>query len=198
MSYKLMSSERSPFGRICRMLMIHGQIPFDFIVWNFLDDPKAAQALAKESPINKLPILQISETQKLVDSRVIANYLMATHGLRQLSLEEENIASSIYSCMDVSVNLFLMRASGYDLDVDNTFLKRQKERIPSNLKFLEPWAMQLNPEEPGHWNFASISLFSFLYWADRRAQTIDLRELPSMQIFMERFGHSPGVKETSF
>lgn len=84
--------------------MIQNSIKFDFKVLNIVSDASAAAALQAESPINKVPILVVrsegaSGEQKIFDSRVIAGFLSAKHGLRKLSLDEENILSSIYSCL---------------------------------------------------------------------------------------------------
>jgi glutathione S-transferase len=180
------------------MLLIQANIPFEFKIWNFLDDPKSAEALAKTSPINKVPILEISDSQKIFDSRVIANYLIKTHGFAIPSLEEENLISAVYSCLDASVTLFLMKANGYDIQAENFYLNRQRQRLPNNLEFIRPWAMELSPENPTDWNYASMSLYSFLYWADRRAGTIRLTEHKHWQKFINDFSGAPGVKETSF
>lgn len=198
MNYTLISSERSPFGRICRMFMHHHKLPFDFRVLNFVDNKEDAAALAKESPINKVPILILEGSQKIFDSRVIINYLSKVHDLPTLSIDEENIVSAVYSCLDVSVILFLMKLNGYDLEADNVYLRRQKERIPHNLEFIRDWAEKLDPQNPADWNYASMSLFSFLYWADLRARTVRLADYPHFQKFMEKFANAPGVKATSF
>ena len=53
----LIGSQRSPFVRICRLLMIQNALDFEFRVLNFVDDAIAAKTLAKETPINRVPIL---------------------------------------------------------------------------------------------------------------------------------------------
>lgn len=197
MSYTLISSERSPFGRICRMLMIKHNIPHEFRILNFVDSPEDAKALAKESPINKVPILVDGE-QKIFDSRVIAHYLQKKHNLPELSVDEENIISALYSVMDVSVILFLMKMNGYDMSAKDTYLRRQKERIPSNLEYVKSWTEKLNPHRAEDWNMASMSLYSCLYWSHLRAGTLKLDQYPHFQKFLEQFSGFPGVKETSF
>lgn len=177
--------------------MLKHSIPFEFRRLNFVDNKEEAAILAKESPINKVPIL-VADGQKIFDSRVIVNFLHQKHGLQPLSLEEENIVSAIYSCMDVSVTLFLMKHDGYDIEKDSPYLNRQRERIPRNLEFVKSWAMELDAKNPAHWSYPSMSLFSFLYWGDVRARTIRLKELPEFQSFLERFSGAPGVKESSF
>jgi len=129
MAYTLISSERSPFGRICRMFMIRHAIDFDFRVLNFVDDQNAAIALAKETPINKVPIL-VDNNQKIFDSRVIINHLIKKHRLPELSLQEENIISCIYSCLDAGVILFLMKKDGYDIGGPGFFFRTQPRTHP--------------------------------------------------------------------
>lgn len=197
-THTLITSERSPFGRICRMFMTTHQIPFQLQILNFIDDKQDATVLSQESPINKVPILVVDGSQKIFDSRVIMNYLIKQHRVKELSLEEENFVSAIYSCLDVSVILFLMKMSGYDLDAQNIYLSRQKDRIPRNLEYLKSWASELSPENPNDWNYASMSLFSFLYWTKVRARTVQLEEYPHFQRFLDLFANAPGVKESAF
>lgn len=196
MAYTLIGSQRSPFVRICRLLMIHHQIPFEFQLLNFVEDTADAERLSKQTPINKVPIL-IEGDQKIFDSRVIVNYLLQKHRLAPLSLEEENWVSCVYSCMDAGVILFLMRRDGYDLNSSGFFLSRQKQRLPDNLNYLKSWATSLDPARSCDWNYGSMSLFSFLYWAQAR-ELLDLSLYAEMSDFMERFQNQPGVRETSF
>jgi glutathione S-transferase len=156
--YTIIGSERSPFVRACRMLMTANQIPFKFEVLNFVDDEKAAKALEQESPINRVPILVVRE-QKIFDSRVIANFLIQNHKLKTLSLDEENILSSIYSCLDTGVLMFLLKREGIEMDREGFFFVRNRARIPANLQWLTPWVKSLSPEKD--WHYPAMALFSF-------------------------------------
>lgn len=196
MGYTLLGSVRSPFVRICRMLMIQNGIEFDFRGLNFVDDKVEAETLEKETPINKVPILVDGE-QKIFDSRVIVNHLTHKHALRKLTPNEENFVSAIYSCLDTGVILFLMKRDGFDMNHPGFFLSRQRKRIPTGLAYVIPWAESLNPTKPDNWNYASMSLYSFLYWGQAR-ELIKISDYPSLAAFMERFRHAPGVSETSF
>ena len=196
MAYTLIASERSPFARIVRMLMARHGIPFEFRILNFVDDAVAAAELAKETPINKVPIL-IDGSQKIFDSRVIVNHLTNKHGLPTLTLDEENIVSIVYGCMDTSVILFLMKRNGYDLAADNGFLKRNLARIPTSLEYLTLWASSLDPRKESDWNYASMSLYSYLQWAEVRTDLISVKDYPALHAFMEKFADAPGVKETA-
>lgn len=196
MAYTLLGSIRSPFVRICRMFFLQNQIPFEFRVLNIADDPKEAATLSLETPINRVPVLLDGE-QKVFDSRVIVNHLSKKHGLRPLSLDEENLVSVIYSCLDTGVALFLMKRDGFDTTGSGFFVSRHRARIPANLAFLKPWVQKLDAKRPGDWNYVSMSLFSFLFWANAR-ELIKLADYPEMAAFMARFNDAPGAQETSF
>lgn len=196
MSYTLIGSVRSPFVRICRLFMLRNQIPFQFEVLNFLDDPKSAALLAQKTPINKVPLLVDGE-KTIFDSRVIINHLIKKHQLDDLSLDDENRVTSIYSCMDAGVALFLLRKDGANIEQDSFFLTRNRQRIPDNLEYLSGWVESLDTNNPGHWYYPQMSLYSFLYWAEKR-DIIKTSDYPVMQNFLERYSQLPGVLETGF
>ncbi len=196
MSYKLIGSQRSPFVRLCRLVMIKHKIDFEFQVTNFVDDQKQAELLAQESPINRVPIL-ISEGQKIFDSRIILGYLQSRHGLPSLSMDQENILSSIYSCLDTGVVLFLMKKDGFNIDAPGFFLDRHRARIPANLRFLTEWTSSLDAKKSEDWNVLSMALYSFLFWANAR-EILNIKNYPIYADFLERFKNAPGVSETSF
>jgi glutathione S-transferase len=196
MPYEIIGTIRSPFVRICRMLMIQNGIECDFRVLNFVEDSADAAALDRETPINKVPVL-IDGDKKIFDSRVIVGYLTRKHGLRSLSIDEENFVSAIYSCLDTGVTLFLMKRDGFDVNGPSFFLSRQKVRIPKGLDYVRAWARGLNASIPDHWNYASMSLYSFLYWAQARG-IHDVASDPDFSAFLDRFKEAPGVSETGF
>jgi glutathione S-transferase len=197
MNYTLVSSDRSPFGRICRMFMLANDIKFKFEALNFVDDEKAATALAKETPINKVPYL-IDGKEKIFDSRVITNYLIQQHDLPPLTVEEENIVSAVYSVMDSIVSLFLLKRDGIDVNGPGNFFRRNRERIPSNLDFVTPWAKQLDPNGRRTWDYPAMSLYACLEWGERRAQMINMKEHPALADFLRKFAQAPGVQATGF
>lgn len=196
MSYTLIGSIRSPFVRICRLFMMQNSIPFEFKVLNFLDDPKDAAELAKESPINRVPILE-ADGQKIFDSRVIINYLIKKHNLKPLSIEDENRVSVAYSCLDTALTLFQMKKDGFDLNHKGFFISRQHQRIPQNLIYLDSWMRDLSSSKKEDWNFASMTLYSFLFWAHAR-EIFDVNAYPACRDFLEKFSNCTGVQETTF
>ncbi len=196
MAYTIIGSVRSPFVRACRLLMIQNSIAHDFRILNFVQDKNDAIALSKETPINKVPIL-IDGEQKIFDSRVIANHLIKKHGLRALTMDEENILSCIYSCLDSGVILFLMREEGMDIENNGFFVSRVRARIPANLKYIEKWVTNLDPRKKDDWNYASMALYSFLFWAQAR-KLIALEAYPSYATFFEKFKDSDGLSDTGF
>ncbi len=193
MGYRLIGSYTSPFVRRLRLAM-YDRVDFELEVVNYMEEPGKSY-LQSISPINKLPIL-IDGQQKIFDSRVIYNYLARRHDWKALTVDEENLVSAIESGMDTCVNLFLLKKGGLDPASDNWYLQRQRERVPSVLDYLKPWIEKLNPSQVSDWNFASMSLYSFLYWAQFRGM-LDLSGRPECLKFLETFQGKPGVAETT-
>ena len=72
MSRKLYISQRSPFARKVRILLLEKQIPFDLVVEDLTARSKDFVAL---SPLGKVPVLIEEDGERLFDSTVIAEYL---------------------------------------------------------------------------------------------------------------------------
>ncbi len=193
MNYTLIGSFTSPYVRKIRLLLFKlGTYEFKSI--NYLEQ-KDGEYLKSINPINKIPIL-LDGDYKIYDSRVIYNYLAKKHHLRVLSIEEENILSAIDAAMDTSINLFSLRRGGLDLNAHNSYIERQKERVPLILNYLTPWIQTLDEKNLDHWNFLSMSLYSYLYWGEYR-EILNLDEYPTHKHFLERFKNAPGVTETT-
>jgi glutathione S-transferase len=197
MPITLLGSLRSPFVRIPRLYLMANQIDFKFEVINYLEVSADRDYLSKQSPINKVPVLILEDGQKIFESRVIITYLMRTHALPSLTLDEENYVSAICAAMDVYVNLYLLKMGGLDLEATNWYVKRQQDRVLSSLEFVRPWARKLDAQKSSDWNYASMCLYSFAFWADARG-ILSLSQHPDLESFIERFKNAPGVQETSF
>jgi glutathione S-transferase len=187
MSYTLIGSTTSPYVRKLR-LCFHDKINYEFKSINYLEI-NDVNYLKSINPINKIPIL-IDNEETIFDSRVIFNHLTKKYSWTKLSLKEENILSAIDGLMDTTINLFLLKRGGLDLDAPNNYVSRQLERIPLIMEFLSPWASTMND-----WNFLSMSLYSFLDWASFRG-VLNLDKYPEMKIFLTRFEKAPGVELT--
>jgi glutathione S-transferase len=193
MNYTLIGSFTSPYVRKIRLLLFSlGTYKFESI--NYLEK-KDSDYLKSINPINQIPILLDGETT-IFDSRVIFSYIQKKHHLKTLTIEDENILSAIDAAMDTSINLFSLRRGGLDLSVENPYLERQIERVPLILNWLTPWVKTLDAKNPDHWNFVTMSLYSYLYWGEFR-KIVDLSSFPEHKIFLEKFKNAPGVQETS-
>lgn len=195
MSYTLISSDRSPFGRICRMYLIKHGIPFEYRPLNFVDDAKAAAELAKETPINKVPLL-IDSGNKVFDSRVIINYVSKKHGLKPLTREEENFVSVVYGALDAGVILFLMKKDGFDLERSDFFVKRNRQRILSALDYVKSHLEYV--QGPENWNYPAMALYAFLYWSEARLGMFRIGDFPELAEFQKSCENAPGAQETGF
>lgn len=191
---QLIGSKTSPYTRRLRLLL-YGRAEFEFKIVNYLEIPEDAAYLKSVSPINKLPVL-VDDDVKVFESRVIANYLGDKFLWNPLTIEEENVLSMVDAANDVSVNLFLLRRGGLDLNTDNWYIQRQKERLPAIFDHLEPWAKSRDPQNPAHWNYVTMSLLSYVDWADFRSMA-DFSKYPGLLDFARRFSQKAGVTETS-
>lgn len=193
MKYTLIGSSTSPYVRKLRLLLM--QIGhYDFKSINYLEKADS-DYLKSINPINQIPIL-IDDNQTIFDSRVIYNHLTKKHSLKALSIDEENILSAIDAAMDTSINLFSLRRGGLDLNAHNAYIERQKERVPLILNFLTSWMQSLDSKNPAHWNFLTMSLYSYLHWGVFR-EIVSLADFPEAKTFLEKFKNAPGVAETS-
>lgn len=190
MAQILIGSTTSPYVRKMRLLL-HGMKDIEFKSINYLEK-NDSDYLKSVNPINQIPVY-IDDGKIIYDSRVIFNYLVKKHGWKELSLEDENRLSAIDAAMDSAINLFSLRRGGLDLNSGNTYIERQKERIPLIFDYLSSWVKTLTPEKD--WNFLTMSLYSFLFWGNFR-EIIDIKTHPEMVDFLKRFEICPGVAET--
>ncbi len=189
--YTLIGSHTSPYVRKIRLYLISQNLPFEFKPINYLEE-KDAIYLKSINPINKIPILLINN-EPLFDSRVIFNRLNKT----PLSLKEENILSGIDAAMDTAINLFSLRRGGLDISTtENLYIKRQIERLDLIFNYLSPYATEVSKNPAANWNFLTMSLFSFLFWANFR-EIVDLSPYQALKDFLVAFNHLPGVEETA-
>lgn len=193
MAFTLIGSLTSPFVRKLR-LVCWDRVDLTFEAINYFQ-PEGEAYLKQVSPINKLPIL-LDGDLKIFDSRVIYNYLAKKYSWTPLTIDQENYLTAIDAITDTCANMFLYKKGGMDLAGENWYLDRQKERLPSILEYLRPLIKSLSADKPEDWNFLSMSLFSFLYWAEFR-KLIDLSAYPESKVFLEAFKNKPGVKETT-
>lgn len=192
MKYTLIGSLTSPYVRKLRLLLTN-LAPYELKSINYLE-ANDSEYLKRINPINKIPIL-IDNDKIIYDSRVIYNYLVQQHQLKPLTIQEENILSAIDAALDTSINLFSLRRGGMDLNGGNSYIERQKERIPLLLNYLTPWAEKLDPKNASDWNYLSMSLYSYLYWGTFR-EILDLGQYESLKQFLIKFKDAPGVVET--
>ncbi|MDO9183158.1 MAG: glutathione S-transferase family protein [Bacteriovorax sp.] len=192
MNYTLIGSLTSPYVRKIRLLL-HGT-PYELKVVNYLEEA-GNEYLQSINPVNKLPVL-IDGDKTIIDSRVIFNYLTKKNKWPELSIDEENILSTIDGAMDASINLFMLRRGGLDLNCGNGYVERNLARVSHILKHLTPWVKEIDEKNPAHWNFLTMSLYSYLFWLGfREANSLDAH--PELTKFLERFKNALGVAETT-
>lgn len=191
MALTLIGSFTSPYVRKIRLLLWEDKT-VEFRPVNYFEE-EGNKYLKAINPFNQLPMM-LDGDQPIYDSRVMFNYITKKKGLKPLTIEEENILSAIDTTLASAVNLFSLRKGGIDIDAGNHyFIERQKERLPSLLNLITPWAKTQEPAKD--WNFLTMSLYSLLYWLEFR-EMYDIKKHPDLVNFMERFKNCPGVAET--
>lgn len=192
----LIGSKTSPYvRRLLLLLKADSKAVYEFKAINYLENPDDAAYLKNISPINKIPVLVDGEN-KVFESRVIAAYLAGKFNWSSLSLEQENMLSMIDAANDVAVNFFLMRKGGFDIETPGWYIDRQRERVRVILDNVEAWAKKQDATKPADWNYVTMSLFSYISWANFRKMA-DFSKHPGLIDFDGRFGNKTGVSETA-
>lgn len=195
-SVQLIGSKTSPYTRRLRLLLeSHPGTATEFKAINYLEIPADAQYLKSITPINKLPIL-IDGEKKVFESRIIAEYLTKKYRWPELSLDQENTLSMIDAANDVSINFFMLKKSGFDVDSSSYYMDRQRERLISLFNELATWAKRQSETNPADWNYVTMSLLSYIGWA-RFRKMADFSNHPELTEFVACFSKKPGVAETA-
>lgn len=192
MALTLIGSYTSPYVRKVRLLL-WGDKDVTFKPVNYFE-AEGEKYLRSVNPLNQIPLL-LDGDQPIYDSRVMFNYIAKKRNLRPLTIQEENILSIIDTTLASAVNLFSLRKGGIDIEAPgHYFIERQKERLPTLLSELAPWAKQQDPA--ADWNYLTMSLYSLVFWLGFR-EMYDVKKHPELVDFLERFKHCPGVQETT-
>lgn len=190
MALILYGSRTSPFVRRIRMLLEH--VPYEFKEMNIFET-QDAELLNRINPVNQIPVLQDGEEHIIWDSRLIFQYLNQLHRFQNFAWEDENLLTAIDGAMNAGVSLLLMKRSGFDIQSEALYIQRQRERIESILNYLKPYLTSTSFE---NWNFHTMSLYSFLDWAQFR-EIISLKQRPECLTFLTTHAERPIVQKTA-
>lgn len=183
----LVGSHTSPFVRAVRIFM-HQRISFEFRPIDYLKK-EDADYLLQVNPVNKIPVL-LMNGKSLLDSRIIYQKLNQQFQLEKLNDEEENLLSCIYGAMDTTINLFMMKRFGVDINQSNNYFDRNHARIENLLTHLEK-----NSAAFSSWKFPSMLLYSYLEWATFR-EMISLDSYSQLKNFLETHKNQADVIAT--
>lgn len=177
MKYILYGSATSPFVRRIRLLL--GDISYELKEINPYDEQGGSE-LNKINPINQIPVLVDGE--KVVwDSRQIFNYLNSIHQFQKMTLDDENRLTVIDGMMNAGITLMQLKRSGLEADSNFMLNVRSRERMESTLNYLKPFLLS---DESKKWNFHTMSIISFLEWADFR-EILSLEKHPECISFLK-------------
>ena len=183
----LIGSTTSPYVRRLRIYL--KDVEFDFRPL-FVFEEADRKELKKLSPVLKIPVMKLSDSQVIYDSRVIFNYFRKQLKQPELSLMDENLLTIIDGINDTLVILYSMQSSGIKIEEDKRFIKAQRERIVEGFDYLAThWAHDRS------WDYPTISLYCLLDWASFR-DLINIDEWPRLKQFWQSHQNSDQVKQT--
>ena len=188
MGYVLYGSKTSPFVRRIRLLM--DELPHEFKEINVFDS-QDAQKLKAINPINQVPVLTDGELT-IWDSREIFNYLNSFHRFQNMDWQDENQLTAIDGLMAAGINLMMMKRLEIDISGPEAYFTRQRERMASILDHLKP---TIQSHCLKNWDFHTMSLFSFLEWAQFR-NILDLSDRPECLALIDHYKTLPAVIKT--
>ncbi len=206
----LVGSHTSPFVRKLRIFLLNERIPFEFKAINYLqqDDSDYLKSL---SPIQKIPILLVTENEgvksqkKIYDSRLIYQFLVQeclpekhpAKAMKQFDCHWENSLTLVDTLLETSINLFSLKRGGMNLmDEKNTYVQKQIHRIDVILAELA--SLIKDQHLQSQWNYFTMSLYSALKWGlFREMITIEGTEhYETFHNFLHRYDQHPTVLET--
>lgn len=154
---QLFGSTTSPYVRRLRLYM--QDIPHDFVLIDIFNTHDRAE-IQGQNPTLKIPMLKDGQ-QTVLDSGSIFRYLQTKLGAQALTLDQQNILTSIDAASDSLVQMFILSRSEIDTSTDKLYFRIQRERADAVFAHLE---QQANEEVFANWNYLSISLFCLLDW----------------------------------
>ena len=166
-------------------------LPHEFQAINIFD-PQDDARLTAITPIKRIPLLLI-DGNPLFESRVIYRYLQNRFGKHVLTLDEENLVSSIDALLDQLIQQYLMKRSEHPVDLQNSYFQRHEARKRETLKFLEG---AYRRDGFMRWDYPAMCLYSLLDWALFR-EALQKDEVPaSLHNFLKDFAGQAGVAAT--
>ncbi|MGB1239888.1 MAG: glutathione S-transferase family protein [Pseudomonadales bacterium] len=181
---KLFGSYTSPYARHCRIALLDTGLTSEFI------DTDYAQSAAA-SPTQRVPFLIDGDLQ-LTDSSSILRYFAEKVGAPFIeSVREQEIFALTNTCMDATINLFLLERDGIGAS-QSAYLQRQQNRIDSTLAQLEDVAESL--DDPS--SVVAIRLACYLDWASFRGR-IEIEQYPMLVALLGRAKTLPHFVKTA-
>lgn len=169
---KLFGSTTSPYVRRLRILL--QSMEHEFVLLDIFNSRDRAVIQVK-NPTLKIPML-MDDDQVVLDSGNIFRYLSKRYSLGELSVNEQNVLTSIDAVNDGLVQMLILSRSEIDVSADKLYFRIQRERQETVFTHLEEEAKNGRFKE---WNYLSISLFCLLDWITFR-HLFDFSDYPTL------------------
>lgn len=185
---KLFGSTTSPYVRRLRILL--QSVEHEFVLLDIFNSRDRA-VIQDKNPTLKIPML-IDDDQVILDSGNIFRYLSKKYSLSQLSLDEQNVLTSIDAVNDGLVQMLILSRSEIDVSADKLYFRIQRERQETVFAHLEAEAKNNRFKE---WNYLSISLYCLLDWVSFR-HLFDFSDYPTLVSLYQYWQNLPICQQT--
>ncbi|MDN3638189.1 glutathione S-transferase family protein [Simiduia curdlanivorans] len=185
---KLYGSNTSPYVRRLRIWLSDRE--FTYVNIDIFSS-EGRSLLKKKNPTLKIPMFEDGD-QVVFDSNVIYRYLEEKFSIPHLTWDQENQLTMINAASDSLIQLLLCDRSNLDTHADIMFFKLQRERLQELFEELDK---QVANGLFNNWNYASISLYCLIDWAEFR-KLYDLKAFSHINSFHQQHAARPEITAT--
>ncbi len=193
---KLYGSTTSPFVRRVRVVALELGLPFEFVDAS----TEAGQAaLRAVTPVWKVPVVELGG-QVILDSRVITEHLLRTHGpgpvaaVEEGDLETRNVITVIDGALDSLINVLYLQRDGIT-KTQAAYLTKQHERAAAALGWVEAQADDGWLTRAKVLGLPELALVTALEWM-RFRDMYPIERHPGLMRVLERHGERQSLVET--
>ncbi len=196
---RLLMTERSPYARKCRILLLEKEVAFDAI----LDGPnEAGSRVAEHNPLGKVPVLLLDDGRAIYDSPVICQWIELHHPRPRMypTDGEERIEALRWEALsdgiaDAAVAVFLEGRRDYSKK-DDAMLEHHRKKIARALEEADRGIGERAHCVGDSFGIGDAALVSALGYVRLRAPDMFERGYPMLEAWEERVSARRSVQET--
>ena len=191
---KLLYTKRSPYARKVRVVALEKQIPLDLLEEDLTNK---SPRLLEANPLGKIPALILENTETLVDSPVICEYLDGLKDKpRLIPLNQKERFKVLHyqaladGLMDVTVTCYMEKIR-HPQNFQESFIKSQEATIKRTLLYLGE-----NLKNFDKLNLASIAIAAALGYIGFRLPQLGPTSNSNLHQWFLKFSNRPSMEAT--